>query len=229
MLSLNDIINVSFRKSGALKGKGYNADDVDNFIENVRQSFEELNKKIVDQGEQIEKLNGEKQQAYEKVKILADKTEEYRAQEDEIKNALISAQKLGDASVREARHKAEIIVKDASIKADRMAADYERKLSDRKNELRRMQKEVSDFKVRLLSLYKEHLTAIDAIPSYRPEPEPAKTEEPQESEAPKQEPAQQYEAPAEPAKEDAGENTQDPFRAQISYFDDDSGSDGQAD
>ena len=123
MLSLNDIINVSFRKSGTFKGKGYNADDVDIFIEHVRESFEELNKKIVDQGEQIEKLTDEKKQAYEKVKVLADKTEEYRAQEDEIKNALISAQKLGDASVREARHKAEIIVKDAGIKAERMAAD----------------------------------------------------------------------------------------------------------
>lgn len=225
MLSLNDIINVSFRKSGALKGKGYNADDVDNFIEHVRESFEELNKKIVEQGEQIEKLSGEKQQAYEKIKILADKTEEYRAQEDEIKNALISAQKLGDASVREARHKAEIIVKDASIKAERMAADYDRKLSDRKDELRRMQKEVSDFKARLLSIYKEHLTAIDAIPSYKPEPEPKNESIPQEQGHIEQE---QTDSDEDKQTEQPAEKNQDPFSAQISYFDEsDSTGEGQ--
>ena len=224
MLSLNDIINVSFRKSGTFKGKGYNADDVDNFIEHVRESFEDLNKKIVDRDEQIEKLSEEKRQAYEKIKILADKTEEYRAQEDEIKNALISAQKLGDASVREARHKAEIIVKDASIKAERMAADYDRKLSDRKDELRRMQKEVSDFKSRLLSLYKEHLTSINAIPSLKPEPpEPVKESEPRQVTAQPQAQDESHEADAETENEDR----QDPFNAQISYFDESDPADGE--
>ena len=219
MLSLNDIINVSFRKSGALKGKGYNADDVDSFIEHVRESFEELNKQVVDQGEQIEKLTGEKRQAYEKVKVLADKTEEYRAQEDEIKNALISAQKLGDASVREARHKAEIIVKDAGIKAQRMADDYDRQLAGKKDELRKLQKEVSDFKAKLLSIYKEHLTAIDAIPSYKPEPEPVPEKEPAPQAGESRPDAQPVNAEKEESAS-AVDKGHDPLSAEISYFDD---------
>ncbi len=44
--------------------------------------------------------------------------EEYRQEENEIKNALISAQKLSEAAIREARHKAEIILKMLKMKAD---------------------------------------------------------------------------------------------------------------
>ena len=42
MLTLNDIINVSFRKS---RLSGYNTEDVDNFIDQVKASYDELMKK----------------------------------------------------------------------------------------------------------------------------------------------------------------------------------------
>lgn len=42
MLSLNDIINASFRKSGF---SGYRTDDVDTFIEEVKESYDALIKK----------------------------------------------------------------------------------------------------------------------------------------------------------------------------------------
>ena len=105
----------------------------------------------------------------EKLKVLADKIEEYRGQEDEIKNALISAQKLSDASVREARHKSEIIIKDAEMKAGHIVEDADRKITEQKREYERMQKTVSDFRARLLGIYREHLTMIDALPGFRPE------------------------------------------------------------
>lgn len=214
MLSMNDIINVSFRKSGF---SGYKTDDVDVFIDQVRDSFDQLQKKEVEQEELIEKLKAEKQQLTEKVKILADKVEEFRSQEDEIKNALISAQKVGDASVREARHRAEIILKDANLKAEHIEQEAQAKTVEQKKEMERLQKAVSDFRSRLLAAYKEHLTLIDALPSEKPEP---KQEVPMP--VPEQKPEQEapVKAEAQPeAQPEAQEESPDLFQADISYFD----------
>lgn len=208
MLTLNDIINASFRKSGF---SGYRTEDVDGFIDRVRESYEELLKRGTQQDEEIEKLKKDNQQMSEKVKILADKIEEYRAQEDEIKNALISAQKLGDSSVREARHRAEIIVKDANLKSEHIIAGADEKVAEQKSELERLQQTVSDFRSKLLNAYKEHLTLIDALPVHKPE-QPA----PAEPVVRKPEPQPQHAAPE--AQAPAAEP--DVFQADVSNFDD---------
>ena len=202
MLSLNDIINASFRKSGF---SGYKTDDVDLFLDQVRDSFDQMLKTAVDQDELVAKLRADKAQMAEKVKILADKVEEFRAQEDEIKNALISAQKVGDASIREARHRAEIIIKDANLNAEHIAAAAEEKTAEQKREMERLQRSVSDFRAKLLAAYKEHLTLIAALPAAKPEP-------PKEAPAP---------APgAEPGAEQlAGEEAAAAFKADVSCFD----------
>lgn len=219
MLSLNDIINVSFRKSGF---SGYRAEDVDAFIDQVRESFDELQKKGIEKDEQLEHQKEEAKQADEKLKILAGKIEEYRAQEDEIKNALISAQKLGDASVREARHKSEIILKDANLKAEHIVSGANDKIKEQKEEMNRLKREVSDFRSKLLSAYKEHLTLIDALPSERPEPASDEKAPPAAPAEPADEPpAAPAPAAQEPGEESKPEDSDDTFQAEISYFDDD--------
>lgn len=205
MLSMNDIVNISFRKSGF---SGYKTDDVDVFIDQVRDTVDQMQKKEVEQEELAEKLRAENQQLTEKVKILADSVEQFRSEEDEIKNALISAQKVGDASVREARHRAEIILKDANLKAEHIEQEAREKTLEQKREMERLQRSVSDFRSRLLAAYKEHLTLIDALPSSKPEPQqeisaPAAAAEPE----PKDEP-----------KAAAGEEAPEMFEADISCF-----------
>ncbi len=218
MMTLNDIINVGFRKSGF---SGYKAEDVDGFVDRVRESYDELLKTNVAKDQQIDKLKAENEQNLEKLKVLAGKIEEYRAQEDEIKNALISAQKVGDASVREARHKSEIIIKDANLKADHILANAEEKITDQKKELERLQQAVSDFRTKLLNAYKEHLTLIDALPVHKREPAPASASAP----APASAPAAEAAAPPEAAEEAAPAQPAEPerddgmFTARISNFD----------
>lgn len=139
MLSLNDITNVSFRKAGF---SGYKPEDVDDFIDRVKNSFEELMQKNLAQREEIDRVEEEKRQLQKKLEILAAKIEEYRSEEDEIKTALVSAQKLGDASIREARHKAEIILKDANLKAEHIVAGAE-------DQIRQQKQQMVDLKSRL--------------------------------------------------------------------------------
>lgn len=207
MLSLNDIINASFRKSGF---SGYRTDDVDQFIDTVKESYDEMIKNGIEQKEKYERLKKENGQLTEKLKILAAKVEEYRAEEDEIKNALVSAQKLSDASVREARHKAEIILKDAGLKAERIVSGAKQDVVNQQSEFEKLKQAVSDFRSRLLSMYKEHLTLIDALPSHRTEQKEVPAHAPAEG------PAEEPEVLSEPEK--AAEPPL--FHSEISNFDD---------
>lgn len=47
----------------------------------------------------VEALNREKQDLQKKLEVLADKLVEYRNDEDSIRTALLSAQRLGDATL----------------------------------------------------------------------------------------------------------------------------------
>ncbi|MDF2632388.1 MAG: DivIVA protein [Caproiciproducens sp.] len=213
MLSMNDIINASFRKSGF---SGYRTDDVDQFIDQVKESYDVLIKKGIEQKEEYEKLKSENDQLLEKLKILAAKVEDYRVEEDEIKNALVSAQKLGDASIRESRHKAEIIIKDANIKAERIISGAKQSVIEQQDELERLHKTVSDFRSKLLSTYKEHLTLIDALPTQKEAPKATEQEQP----APQLNASS--EVPVAPQQIDTADKEPNvTFNADISNFDDD--------
>lgn len=148
MLSLNEIRNVHFRKTNF---GGYKAEDVEAFIDEVQQSYDQLLKENAD--------------LQKKVDVLAQKLEEYQNEEDAIRSALMNAQKLGDASLRDAKHKSEIIIKDATIKSEKIVANAQAEIKREKEIVDRMQKDVADFKTNLLKLYKEHLQLINNIRS----------------------------------------------------------------
>ena len=122
MLSIKDINEVSFRKSNF---SGYNSDDVDQFIDEVLETVTALTKenaeiktRKTDDSAAVQQLQAKNAELQEKLSILAAKIESYRAEEDGIKDAILSAQRLGNASIREAKAKAEKIVNDANAKAD---------------------------------------------------------------------------------------------------------------
>lgn len=176
MLTIHDIINASFNKSNF---GGYKTEDVDAFIDEVKESYELLIKKNIEQKEANESLAEENKKLAKKIDLLAKRVEEYRSEENEIKNALISAQKLSEAAIREARHKAEIILKDATMKADEKISSVADEVEEQKDELERMRQVVSDFRKTLLDKYKEHLTLINHIPNRK---KPIKIEEPKQQE-----------------------------------------------
>lgn len=222
MLSLNDITNVSFRKAGF---SGYRPEDVDAFIDQVRDTVEELTQKSLAQREEMERVEEEKRQMQKKIELLAGKIEDYRSEEDEIKNALVSAQKLGDASIREARHKAEIILKDANLKAEHIIAGAEEQIQQQKQQMADLKKQVAEFRAQLLEMYRRHLTLIDALPGEKkeePAPQPAPSIPEPAADVPEEEqvelePAFFEQRPA-PVPEEVQEPTLE-FQANVSNFD----------
>lgn len=148
MLTLNEIRNVNFRKSNF---GGYRAEDVEAFIDEVQLSYDSLLKENAELLKRLESLTA--------------KLEEYQQEEDSIRNALMNAQKVGDASLRDAKHKAEIILKDATIKAEKIVSNAQIEIHRERDVIEKMQRDIADFKAKLLKVYKEHLTLINTIPN----------------------------------------------------------------
>lgn len=148
MLTLNEIRNVNFRKSNF---GGYRAEDVEAFIDEVQLSYDSLLKENAELLKRLESLTA--------------KLEEYQQEEDSIRNALMNAQKVGDASLRDAKHKAEIILKDATIKAEKIVSNAQIEIHRERDVIEKMQRDIADFKAKLLKVYKEHLTLINSIPN----------------------------------------------------------------
>lgn len=106
MLTPDKIKEKQFQSSG--RGS-YRADDVDVFMNEVLASYEQMFK---ENGDLIRKIS-----------ILAKKVEEYRADEESLKLALLNAQKLADQIVAEAKEKAEKESTEALAAAEKKVAD----------------------------------------------------------------------------------------------------------
>lgn len=165
MLTPNDISNKKFEKSAF----GYKPEDVDTFLESVVSSYA--------------KLYEEKEAVEEKLEVLAEKLEEYRSNEDSLRTVLLGAQKLGDNIIRDSKAKAEVILADAEGQVKQVFSDSETKIAKERETLSMLQKETSEFKKRLIAMYKQHLELISLMPEEEKEPVPEIKEEPAEEPA----------------------------------------------
>ena len=175
MLTPNDISNKRFEKSPF---GGYKPEEVDSFLSEIAMSYE--------------RLYEEKEAAEEKMEVLAEKLEEYRANEDSLRTVLIGAQKLGDNIIRDSKAKAEVIISDAEGRVKQVFSESEGKIDKERETLAMLQKETAEFKKRLIVMYKQHLELI----SLMPEAEESKPEE-----QPEEVPAEAPETAEEPVEE----------------------------
>ena len=164
MFNPSDIAEKRFEKAAF----GYKPEAVEDFLVEVSEAYS--------------KLLWDKKELDKKIQVLAEKVQEYRDLEESLKETLLTAQRLGDslikeskikaeATLTEATAKAEIILKDAQIKAEKVVENANKRLGAEQQAFVVMQREVSDFKNRLMSLYKTHIEIISALPEYEEEEE----------------------------------------------------------
>jgi len=166
MLTPKEVSGKTFDKTF---GFGYRMDDVDAYLQKVADSMTEL----MEINSDLEK----------KLEVLADKLNEYREDEESLRTAILGAQKLGDSVIRESKTKAEIITRDATCKAEAMVNNAKRQIEREQENLLRTQREVANFKNRLLDMYKSHIELISMIPGdVEEEDQPEEIEEVQPEE-----------------------------------------------
>lgn len=148
MLTIDEIKNVSFRKANL---GGYRPEDVDAFIDDVIASFEQLKK--------------EKTNLVHKIDVLATRVEQYRADEETVRNALLASQKVSDACIREAKEKSAKIVREAEAKAQTLLVDANKMTAIEKDNYLQLQSDAVNLRSELIELYKKHIKAIDDLPT----------------------------------------------------------------
>lgn len=163
MFTADEIRQITFEKVM----RGYRPEDVESFMENIADEFEALEK--------------EKKDLEEKLYLLAEKVEQYKAEEESIKTTLINAQRLGESIVSDARVKADNVIREATIKKNDIISSAYNEIEGTEEVLNRLRREVSDFKRNILSLYKTHIESLSNLPEEKTE-EVAVVEEEKETE-----------------------------------------------
>mgnify|MGYP004469283745 CR=1 FL=1 len=85
-------------------------------------------------------------------------------------DALAAAKSKSDSIVEAANQRAAHLISEATAKVNQVNRENETKLLKETAQLKAMQKEVSDFKSHLLSVYKSHLDLITNLPEVEKEP-----------------------------------------------------------
>ncbi len=96
--------------------KGYDALEVNKFLDEVIEGFKALEDKV-------KKLEAEVEE--NKVKL-----EKYSEMEEALKNSIITAQKSADNLLRDAKNRSDMIISEAESKARRMQEEYKNSYAD---------------------------------------------------------------------------------------------------
>lgn len=145
MLTAKDIREVKFNRSMG----GYKTVEVDEFLDRC--------------ADVVEELTNQNNENARKMQVLAETIVDYRNQEDSIRSALISAQRMSESVISDARKQADDILEAAKKEAEAMHTKALEETAAEQEELRRVRQEVADFKAKLLSIYREHLTMIGVL------------------------------------------------------------------
>lgn len=109
-MNAKEIVTKKFEKAAF---NGYKPDDVDEYLKEVSDEFAQLQK--------------DKSELERKLEVLADKIREYRDDEDALRDALLVAQKQGNAIVAESKASAEKLTKETNETVTKQLADAKTK------------------------------------------------------------------------------------------------------
>lgn len=112
MISANELRRLQISKAGS----GYNVDEVNNIINEAAKS--------------IDAYDNENREVYRKMEILAKKIEEYRAEENSIKSALITAEKMAEQIKNDSNKKAADLISDSEATAEKTIAEANAKADE---------------------------------------------------------------------------------------------------
>lgn len=192
-----ELLNRKFEKSGF---SGYKAADVDQFMAELSQAVSKENREAADLRRRLEETER--------------KLSSYRDMEESLKNAMLSAQRLADQTAKDSKTRAELILRDAEIKAEKIVEKAEGEIIFRKEEAERIKREVSNFRRHMMQMYRQHLELITQLPCEDPEAPAASPEDvaPEQPGSSGQEPAQPENSGA--VGDDAAQNAAEEPEAQ---------------
>ncbi len=146
MLTPQEVAEHAFQKASF---GGYNMSMVDEFLDQVTADYTTLYK--------------ENTALKAKMKILADKVEEYRSTEEAMRKAMLSAQRMADQMVADAEAKRDTIVHDAEEEAQERIQAIRQEVANEQARLAAAQSATSSYIVKLKELYQHEMEYISGL------------------------------------------------------------------
>jgi len=142
-LTAMDIEKQSFTR----KMRGFDADEVQLFLRAV--------------AEEMGRLNLENQTLSEETATLRQRLEDFKERERTLQETLVTAQLMSADLKERAKSEADLLVKEARFKAERVLEQAQDQLKALENEIGRLRLEKDAFENRLRSAIEEHLSLLD--------------------------------------------------------------------
>lgn len=180
MITLGEIENISFRRSGL---SGYKTDDVDNFVDSVIEKVRDLELANKELELRIEQLNMKLQKHEENaasvqdaiitaeiaakrlVREATEKAEKTESEANAKAEATVSAaEEKAEEIMRDAQLRSETILNSALVKSAENIDENNRIIERQKQHIIQIQSEVTRFREALLDSYKSHLKVINSLP-----------------------------------------------------------------
>lgn len=137
------------RQDFGVKFRGYNDEEVDDFLDLVGRDYEKLYKE-----------NGELK---EEVRHLTESLEQYKKMEETLQKSIVLAQTAAEDIKKSAAEKADVIVNEAQTKSEGMYRQLDLDIQSKKNELSGMIAEVSGYKTRIKGICSAILEMLEKM------------------------------------------------------------------
>ena len=157
MLTPQEVSERAFQKASF---GGYNMAQVDEFLDILTGDYSAL--------------YSENAVLKSKMKVLVDKVEEYRATEEAMRKALMTAQRMADELVQEAERKKAEILSQAESQAEARKANLTKEIEAEEFRLQQAQKSTAAFVEKVRALHAQETEYLDHLQQlYPPETTPA--------------------------------------------------------
>lgn len=147
MLTVEDIKNVSFRRANF---GGYKPEDVDAFIDDVQISFE----KLINENDELRLT----------IKKLNERIDKFHEEDNSIKSIILSAQRVAEKSLDEAKAKTTDMINSAVEKSEKMIERAKKEVSAHTEITNKLKEASSKLRKQLEDVYKKHVELMKGIP-----------------------------------------------------------------
>ncbi|EGO63223.1 DivIVA domain-containing protein [Acetonema longum] len=142
MLTPLDIHNKEFKKNF----RGYNEEEVDQFLDKVIKDYEKLYRENIELKETLERLSS--------------KLEHYQSMENTLNNTLVIAQETAEEVKLNAKKETELILKEAEISAQKVVEEAISKVRKFTSEYEEMQRQTQIYRSRMRTLLQAQLDML---------------------------------------------------------------------
>jgi len=129
--------------------RGYDTDQVNSFLQQIAT--------------EVEELRSENSQYGTKNKELATEIKRYRTLESTLNETLLTAQRATDDARANAQKEAELILRDAQVRAERCESEMKDRVHQLHTELASLEAQKEGFLMRYSSLLKDQVSFINVI------------------------------------------------------------------